>query len=156
MQSHSPNPDLVAKIAELEEKWKRSLADYANLEKRVESQKQFFASLISAGIITKFIDVLDDLALAQNHLHDPGLQLAIDKFISILKSEGLVEIDCTRPFDPAAMECVETAPGAKDKILEVKKKGYLLNGQCLRPAQVVVGKGDTDLKSPPPSDPVLN
>lgn len=133
--------ELENRAHELEEKWKRSLADYSNLEKRTEAQRQLFISLVTTGIIAKFIEVLDDLYLAQNHLNDPGLKLAIDKYLAVLKSEGLSEIDYSQKFDPATMECTEAVDGEKEKVIEVKKKGYLLNGQCLRPAQVTVGHG---------------
>jgi len=133
--------ELENRALELEEKWKRSLADYSNLEKRIDSQRQLFISLVTTGIVAKFIDVLDDLYLAQKHLNDPGLKLAIDKYLAVLKSEGLTEIDYSQKFDPATMECTEAVVGEKDKVVEVKKRGYLLNGQCLRPAQVSVGRG---------------
>ncbi|MFA4826929.1 MAG: nucleotide exchange factor GrpE [Candidatus Shapirobacteria bacterium] len=133
--------ELENRALELEEKWKRSLADYSNLEKRIDGQRQLFISLVTTGIVAKFIDVLDDLYLAQKHLNDPGLKLAIDKYVAVLKSEGLVEIDHSQKFDPTTMECIEAVEGEKDKVVEIKKRGYLLNGQCLRPAQVSVGRG---------------
>jgi molecular chaperone GrpE len=146
--SHKTSQELLDKIsslesksAEMEENWKRSLADYSNLEKRIESQKQLIASLASAAIVNKLIDVLDELYLAQNHLQDQGLQIAIDHFVNVLKSEGLEEITAlNQQFDPQTMEAVDVAPGKEDQVLSVQRKGYLLNGQCLRPARVVVGR----------------
>lgn len=129
------------KIIELEDKLTRSLADYSNLVKRIESQKQFFTALASASIMTKIVDALDDLYLASTHLNDPGLDIAIGKLKSALKSEGLEEIDAKdKEFDPKTMDCILTQDGEDNKVLSVSKKGYLLNGECLRPAQVVVGK----------------
>ncbi len=131
----------VQKISELEDKLARTLADYSNLEKRIESQRQFFATLASASIMTKIIDALDDLNLAADHLKDPGLSMALDKLKNVLKTEGLDEIDAQgKEFDPKIMDCVNVAPGKQDSVISVSKKGYILNGECLRPAQVVVGK----------------
>lgn len=131
----------VQKISELEDKLARTLADYSNLEKRIESQRQFFATLASASIMTKIIDALDDLNLAADHLKDPGLSMALDKLKNVLKTEGLDEIDAQgKEFDPKTMDCVNVAPGKQDSVISVSKKGYILNGECLRPAQVVVGK----------------
>jgi molecular chaperone GrpE len=129
------------KLAELEEKLKRSLADYANLEKRIESHRQLYATLACTTIVSKMIEVLDDLYLAQEHLKDPGLKIALDKFLQILKSEGLEEIPAeNQTFNPSLMDCVDVAEGPQDSVVSVKKKGYTLNGHCLRPAHVIVGR----------------
>jgi molecular chaperone GrpE len=134
---------LQAKLDQLQDQLNRSLADYVNLEKRIESQKQIWVSLATASLIEPLIAVLDDFYLAYSHLSDPGLKMAIDKFASVLKSQGVEEIQARdREFDPSLMDCVEVAPGKDNLVLAVRKKGYQFNGQTLRPAQVVVGKSD--------------
>lgn len=143
--SSSVNLDKLSHLekqnSELREKLARSLADYVNLEKRIENQRQFFVTLTTISIITKMIEVLDDLRLTQDHLQDQGLQMTIDKFFNVLKNEGLEEIKTEdQTFDPAFMDCINTQKGEDNKILSVHKKGYTLNGQVIRPAQVVVGK----------------
>ncbi len=151
VKTKKTNPDITAtKIQNLEQKnlvlqdkLNRSLADYSNLEKRVESQRQFFVTLATTAVITKMIEALDDFNLAYSHLPDPGLKMAIDKFISALKSEGVEEINPINiQFDPETMECVEVVPGEDNKIINVRKLGYKLNGHVVRAAQVVVGKSD--------------
>jgi len=133
--------NLAKEICELNEKLARSLADYANLEKRIEAQRQFFFTIAVSGMITKMVDVLDDLYLAQEHLKDKGLEIAVNKFISLLKSEGLTETEVLgKVFDPQTMDCVDVGDGKQDTVLAVKKRGYALNGQNIRPAQVVVGR----------------
>ncbi|HEX8923398.1 MAG TPA: nucleotide exchange factor GrpE [Patescibacteria group bacterium] len=133
--------ELENKASELQDKLVRSLADYSNLEKRIESQRQLFVTLATTAVISKMVDVLDDLLLAQTHLQDQGLQIAIDKFKSTLKSEGLEEISAVgQSFDPSCMECIDVASGKNDHVLEVKKVGYKLNGHCIRPAAVIVGR----------------
>jgi molecular chaperone GrpE len=145
------SPDLSAtKIKQLEEKNKiledklnRSLADYSNLEKRIESQRQIFITLATTAVVIKMVEALDDFNLTYSHLQNAGLKMAIDKFISALKSEGVEEINpVDQEFDPSTMECVETASGEDNKVIIVRKLGYKLNGQIIRPAQVVVGKSD--------------
>ena len=143
------SPDLsAAKIEKLEadnnilqDKLNRSLADYANLEKRVENQRQFFVTLATTAVIIKMVEALDDFNLAYSHLQDAGLKMAIDKFVAALKSEGVEEVDpLGSDFDPATMECVQTVDGEDNKVITVRKLGYKLNGQVIRPSQVVVGK----------------
>jgi len=132
---------LEQQLSEHKDKLARSLADYANLEKRIDRDRQMFITLATTSIISKMIDVVDDFYLAQNHLQDQGLQIAIDKFVNILKSEGLEEIDVdNREFDPQVMDCVEVAEGKQNFVVAVKKRGYKLNDHVVRPVQVVVGK----------------
>jgi len=133
--------DKNQKNQQLEQQLARSLADYSNLEKRINRDRQMFITLATTSIISKMIEVLDDLYLAQEHLKDQGLQIAVDKFVNILKSEGLEEIEANNlEFDPQSMDCVEVADGKQNQVITIKKRGYKLNDHVIRPAQVVVGK----------------
>ncbi len=128
------------KITDLENKWKRALADYANLEKRIEKEKEDFVKFANAQLLNKLLAVLDNLELAERHLKDKGLTLAGNRFREILKEEGVEEIEVLgRNFDPELMDAVETVDGPKNKVVEVVLKGYKLYGKVLRPAKVKVG-----------------
>ena len=133
---------LEDQIKDLTEKWKRALADYANLEKRVQLEKEAFIKFSSAGLIEKLLAVLDDLERAERHLKNKGLAIAVDQFRSVLKTEGLEEIKALNTkFDPNSMDCVEMVKGKKNMVIELVQKGYLLNNKILRPAKVKVGRG---------------
>ncbi len=135
-------PVLEEKLVELEHKWKRALADYANLEKRVAKEKEDFVNFSKGTLIIKMLAVLDDLERCQRHLKDEGLNLSIKRFKEVLKSEGVEEIEALGgDFDPKLMEAVEVTKGFKNKVLEVALKGYLLNNKVIRPAKVKVGGG---------------
>jgi len=128
------------KITDLENKWKRALADYANLEKRIEKEKEDFVKFANAQLLDKILNVLDDLESAEKHLKDKGLTLAGNRFREIFKEEGIEEIEVLgRNFDPELMDAVETVDGPKNKVVEVVLKGYKLYGKVLRPAKVKVG-----------------
>ena len=142
-QSAKNTPELQRQVDSLTDRLNRSLADYSNLEKRVESQRQFFVTLATTSIITKMIEVLDDLYLTYQHVSDPGLKIAIDKFISVLQSEGVEEIVAQdKEFDPSTMDCFQVTDGKDNYVISVKKTGYKLNGHVIRPSQVIVGKSD--------------
>ena len=99
----------------------RALADYDNLSKRVEREKEDLQKLISLRLILRLLSVLDNLESAQEHLQDQGLAMSIGEFKKILSEEGLTEI---RPkigeaFDHETMEAIEVVKGASDnKIAE--------------------------------------
>lgn len=134
--------ELRSRVRELEENWKRALADYQNLEKRVKQQKEIFVRLATAAVIDKMLGVLDDLERASSHLKDEGLNLVVSRFKGVLESEAVKEIHIEgKDFDPQTMECVEMVPGPKHKVVNIIEKGYTLNDQVIRPAKVQVGKG---------------
>lgn len=131
-----------ARIADLENKWKRAVADYLNLEKRVEKERQVLVRLASAQLLDKMLAVLDEIERVQQYLNDEGLDLVIAKFRQVLESEGVFEIEANgRSFNPLTMDAVELAEGDKDIVVEVVVKGYRLGDEVLRPAKVKVGRG---------------
>ncbi len=132
----------ATKSVDLENKLKRALADYQNLKKRLDKDKQDFVKFSNAALLDKFLPVLDDFERASAHLKNPGLKLALDKFNQVLISESVVEIKVLNTkFDPQTSDCAELVKGPKNKIISVIKKGYTLHNRVLRPAQVKVGKG---------------
>lgn len=131
------------RLNELEENWKRALADYQNLEKRVITEKQEFAQWANANLINQLLNILDSLEKAVEYLKDKGLKLIFEQLKAVLKNEGLLEIKVlNEKFDPKIMEAVATVRGEKDKVMEVVLKGYQLNKRILRPAKVKIGKGE--------------
>ena len=68
----------MTKLKLLEENWKRALADYHNLTKRIESDKKDFVKLATVQIISRFIPSLDVLELAATHSQDPGVHMAVN------------------------------------------------------------------------------
>jgi len=130
------------KIAELEDKWKRALADYHNLEKRIVKEKESFVRFSNAQLWGKLLPIIDDLELGERHLNDQGLSLTLNKLKEVLKSEGVLEIEVQdKDFNPELMEAMEMVEGPKNKVMEVLNKGYLLGEKVLRPAKVKVGNG---------------
>jgi len=129
-------------LNDLENKWKRALADYANLEKRIDNEKQSFVKYSNLKLLEKLLPILDDLEAAENHLKDQGLKIILNKLKEILKSEGVEEIKTHgEEFNPELMEAIEIIEGPKNKVMEISRKGYLLEGKVLRIAKVKVGSG---------------
>jgi len=134
--------ELEKGLTEAEEKFKRVLADYQNLERRHKEQESAIIKMASASLIERLLLSLDSLDIAQSHLKDRGLQLVIDQLNATLAQEGLSVIQSDhRDFDPQTMDCTEVVPGAKDKVVETVSRGYYLFDKVLRPAKVKVGSG---------------
>lgn len=126
---------------ELENNYKRALADYQNLQKRVQEEKSEWIRSSNRDLLLRLLPVLDTLILAEKHLKDQGLTVSINQFLDTLKSEGVTRIKTEgEDFNPHLMECVTTEPGEEGKVLEELRAGYMLYDKVLRPAQVKVGK----------------
>ena len=133
----------MKKIKDLELKWKRALADYHNLEKRIDKEKEFFVKFSNAQLLGNLLSVLDDLERAKKHLKDQGLSLAVNKFKEVLQKENVEEIKAQgEEFNPELMEAMEIVAGPKNRVVEVVNKGYLFNNKVLRVAKVKVGGGE--------------
>ena len=134
---------MPTKLKTLEENWKRALADYQNLVKRVEVEKKDFVRFANMNLLAKLIPVLDILDLAAKHSADPGIKMAVAQFREVLFSENVQEISPAvgDTFDHELHECLETLPGELDNtIAEPVTPGYKIDKFVIRPAKVKVFK----------------
>ncbi|OGE07791.1 nucleotide exchange factor GrpE [Candidatus Curtissbacteria bacterium RIFCSPLOWO2_02_FULL_40_13b] len=136
-------------LARLEDQLKRALADYHNLEKRIEEERKLLSAMSSAIVIEKFLPVLDNLQNAQKHLKDEGLEIVIKQFRDILATERVEEVEAEgAQFDPNLHEATGVEQGENDNlVVRVVRKGYKINDKVLRPAQVVVSRKSVDQKA---------
>ncbi|HJY98325.1 MAG TPA: nucleotide exchange factor GrpE [Patescibacteria group bacterium] len=122
----------------------RALADYDNLIKRVEREKNDIEKLVSLRLLLKLLLILDGLESAQEHLKDQGLAISISEYKRALAEEGLTEIKpkVGDEFDHEIMEVVEVTGGGSDnKISEVVLAGWKYSdGTVVRHAKVKVTK----------------
>jgi molecular chaperone GrpE len=124
----------------------RALADYDNLGKRVDRERQDLGKIASLSLVVRLLPVLDGLESAQIHLKDQGLAISIVEFKKVLSEEGLTEI---RPkvgemFDENVMEAIEVVNGASDNsVAEVVLVGWKFNdGTVVRHAKVKVERSE--------------
>ncbi len=132
----------------LDSQLKRAVADYQNLEKRVEQGRSELSNWVSVELIRKMLPTLAHLEMALKGASEEerksgwfrGVELALQQLLGVLKSEGLEEIETGSQFDPALHEAVDIKEGEDNKILDVAERGYTLNGKVLKPAKVIVGR----------------
>jgi len=137
------NKKLEKRVSELEEQWKRALADYQNLEKRIEKEREDFVRFANEPLIDKLLYVFDNLKRAGENFHNKGLKIVADQFWEVLRSEGVENIKCVdEKFDPQLMDAVAMTKGIKNIVADEVMPGYLYKGKCIRPAKVKVGKGE--------------
>lgn len=120
----------------------RVLADYQNLLKRIEREREETQTRANKGLVSKLLPVLDILQTAQEHLGDNGLEAAIDQFEQVLTEAGVarVETKVGDKFDENMHEAIDTEHGGRQAtVAKVVARGYKWkDGLLLRPAKVVV------------------
>lgn len=134
--------DLEKKLAEKEAALKRALADYANLEKRVEAEREIIGKITLAKLVTKFLPVLENLDKAAKLTKDDGVLMVAKQFREVLQSLGVKELGTVgENFDPKLHEAVEVIEGKNDgKVVEVLSSGFAIDGEIIQPAKVKVEK----------------
>ena len=132
----------VDEAVELKNKYLRALADYQNLVKRTELEKQDVRIYATEQFLKKLLPVIDTLEIAQEHVKNEGLALAIKELHAVLQGYGVEKIDVLgKPFDPYIMECIEVVSGEKDQVINIINFGYRMHDKLLRPSKVQVGGG---------------
>ncbi|CAN5213575.1 nucleotide exchange factor GrpE [soil metagenome] len=142
-------PEINEEVKKLEEEvltfknlYLRALADYKNLENRVNNERGQMKDSVKKQIIMELLPVLDNLNQAEIFTTDIGLKMVAKSFSQALESLGVKEIELLGvEYDPYAAEVIEVVPGEQDNIVvEVLMKGYSLNGEVIRPGKVKVSK----------------
>lgn len=129
---------------ELKNQLARALADYDNLKKRAEAEKKLWLKFAKEQLLVELLPAFDNVELAQKHLNDQGLGIAVSQFLDIFKANGVEEVS-TDKFDEEMHEAVDVVDGGKKgKIAEVVQKGYKFtdSNDVIRPAKVKVYKGE--------------
>lgn len=138
--------ELQEQVQTLDQNWKRALADYQNLVRRVESDKQQFTKMSNANLVARLLPSLDIIELAALHSQDVGVQMAARQFHQALNEEGLqiIEPQPGDEFDHSLHECIDTVDligeMRQNTIAELVLKGYKISDFVLRPARVKVYK----------------
>jgi len=132
-------------LGDLKNQLARALADYQNLTKRTDAEKEVWFKYSAQKVLLKLLPVLDNLESAQKHLADQGLAIAISDFKNLFKEEGLEEI-VPQPndvFDHTYHEAVDSIPGGKTgEIAETLLTGWKFSeGKVIRFAKVKVFTG---------------
>jgi molecular chaperone GrpE len=130
----------------------RERADYQNLKKRTDQEKQKSLSSFNAEFIRALLPVVDDMQRAFNMI-DPqvndskwveGFRIIQKNLQDILKSHGCTEIECVgKHFDPNLHEAVAYENGEEGVVISEHRKGYMIKDELLRASQVAVGNGKT-------------
>lgn len=143
---------LQKQAAEHLEGWKRAKADYLNLKKQTEKEKQELVDFANAGLLVQLLPLYDHFKRALAAIPEgertkdweKGVEAIFREFQMMLKALGVEEIPTVgQPFDPAKHHAVgkEKREGVdQGTILAETRTGFVLRGKVLGPAQVIVAE----------------
>lgn len=131
------------RIEELEDQLKRAVADYQNLQRRVEEEKKEVMKYANKELFTNLLPAFDTLFLAGKYTEDQSVKLTIQRIMEILKENGIERIDVDNvKFNPETMEAIDVVQGESEMVVEEVRPGFSLYGKLIRPSQVKVGGKD--------------
>ncbi|MGC8710272.1 MAG: nucleotide exchange factor GrpE [Candidatus Micrarchaeia archaeon] len=138
-----------SEYVDLKERHLRLAAEFDNYKKRAVKEFENSKTFGKIELIKRLLPVLDEFELALSIEKDEknggtrkGIEMIYSNLVDALKAEGLSIIDTSGSYDPYKHEIVITRESKEKegKILEVVRKGYMLNGILVRPASVIVAK----------------
>ena len=148
-----PDPKDV-KIEELTTRLLRLQADFENFRRRTATEKEQLSSFVTAGVVGKFLKVLDNFERAEASAAKAtdmegvitGMQMIRRQFeacFSELKVEEIPAQD--QKFDPQFHEAVMRGhnPELEDEVIDmVFEKGYKLGDKVIRHSKVRVNANE--------------
>ena len=145
---------LKARIAELEDKNLRMMAEFDNYRRRTNKEKLELMSTAGERIFKEMLPLIDDFERALASINGAkgdngdallnGVQLIYNKFMAFLDKNDVHPIETEgADFNTDEHEAVTTfaaGENQKGKVIDCTQKGYKLGDKVIRFAKVVVGE----------------
>ena len=131
----------------------RAQADLVNYRNRASQEMEESRRIVKFGVISKFLNVADDLERAIGNIPSDmdenwseGIILVLRGLENSLTLEGVEKIDALgESFDPHFHEALmyeERSDTEEGIIVDVIQTGYKIKDRVLRPARVVVAQSE--------------
>ncbi|WP_297193204.1 nucleotide exchange factor GrpE [uncultured Campylobacter sp.] len=144
---------LKAENADLKDKYARANADFENIKKRMQREKEQMIAFANEGFAKDLLDVIDTLEAALNvEVEDEisakikeGVKNTLDLLLKKLKNHGVDVIEAKEgdEFNPdlhEAMFYAENENFKANELTQILQKGYKLRDRILRHTKVSVAK----------------
>ncbi len=152
---------LETELAELKDRSLRALADAENTRRRAQREVTDARKFAASGIVKDLLNVSDNLRRALESVPPElcdrdeqvknlvvGVEMVEKDLLGAFEKHGVKKIEpLGEPFNHEyhqAMYEVENSGKPSGTIVELLQPGYVLHDRLLRPAMVVVAKGNPD------------
>ena len=131
----------LSEFEKIKDDYLRLAADFDNYKKRIEKEKESIGAASIAYFVSSLFPLIDNFEMAMTQEKIPKevetFNNLLESVLESLQVTGVGEIG--EDFDPSLHEAVEhTGEGESQKIQAVLRKGYLFQGNLIRPAMVKV------------------
>jgi len=139
----------------------RAVAEMENLRRRAARDVENAHKFALEKFVKALVPVVESMERAETALGESapeaaggetadavleGVGLSVKLFKDTLEKQGVTQLDPHgEPFNPEHHEAIAMVPMPAmepNSVIEVMRKGYLLNGRLIQAAQVVVSQGD--------------
>ncbi|MBO4889520.1 MAG: nucleotide exchange factor GrpE [Lachnospiraceae bacterium] len=137
------------KIAELEDRVKRQMAEFENFRKRTDKEKSQMFEMGAKSVVEKILPVIDNFERGLENVPEgsddafvSGMQMIYKQMTDELDKIGVKPIEAVgQPFDPnihnAVMQ-VESEEYESGTVAQELQKGYMYHETLVRPSMVSV------------------
>jgi len=143
----NPETVLASEYDELNDRYKRLLAEFENYKKRSAKERESIYGMITGDVVTTMLPIMDNLekavsAKTEDTQYQDGVALVARQFQEALKSLGLEEIETVgKRFDPEFHEAVshiQDETKGEQEIVQEYRKGYKIGNKVVRHSMVIV------------------
>ena len=143
---------LTARVADLEDKNLRMMAEFDNYRRRTNKEKLALMETAGEKIFTEMLSLVDDFERAKAAMQNTedidslreGIDLIYSKFLTFLDKHDVHAIETENAdFNTDEHEAVTTFAAGEDKkgkVIDCTQRGYKLGEKVIRFAKVVVGE----------------
>ncbi len=150
-EEKDPLEEAQQQLAELKDRFLRTVAEFENYKKRTLKEKTELILNGGEKAVSAILPVLDDFERAMaDQSEDPkaikeGVQMIFNKFVKALEGLGVKKIDTDGvDFNTDYHEAIAMVPGMGDdkkgKVIDCVQTGYTINDKVIRHAKVAVGQ----------------
>lgn len=148
-ETQEQNTEMIPKqdYDELDDRYKRILAEFENFKKRSSKEREGLYNSILSDVVEVILPVVDNLenaakAETTDGSYKQGVELVLKQFKDVLKNKGVEEIKAIgETFDPELHEAVSSIQDdnlGEKEIAQEYRKGYKIGSRVIRHSMVVV------------------
>ncbi len=148
-ETQEQNTEMIPKqdYDELDDRYKRILAEFENFKKRSSKERDGLYNSILSDVVEVMLPVVDNLenaakAETADESYKQGVELVLKQFKDVLKTKGVEEIKAVgETFDPELHEAVSSIQDdnlGEKEIAQEYRKGYKIGSRVIRHSMVVV------------------
>ena len=148
-----PLEEALAQVAEYKDKYLRTHADFENIKRRLEKDKNNAVSYANESFAKDILAVMDSFENALASMENTeekdsseiftkmkeGVKLTHEQLNKVLEKNHIKVVDCDGEFNPElhqAIMQVESEEHEVGDVVQVMQKGYTIKDRILRPAMV--------------------